>query len=89
MMDNKIIIRNDNNEEKEFDVLFTFVSKETNKKYITYTDYSKDYKGKMNCWSSYYEGNKLLPVTTEKELKTIDIMLKTISASTKEKYSHN
>jgi len=88
-MDNKIIIRNDNNEEKEFDVLFTFVSKETNKKYITYTDYSKDYKGKMNCWSSYYEGNKLLPVTTEKELKTIDIMLKTISASTKEKYSHN
>ncbi len=87
--DNKIIIRNDNNEEKEFDIVFTFVSKETNKKYVTYTDYSKNNKGDINCWSSYYEGNKLLPVTTENELKAIDTILKSIAASTQEKYTQN
>lgn len=88
-MNEKIIIKNDNNEEKEFDILFTFESKETKKKYVTYTDYSKNYKGKINCWSSVYEGDKLLPVDTEAELKVIDEMLRTIGNSTKEKYSLN
>lgn len=88
-MEEKIIIKNENNEEKEFDIIFTFESKETHKKYVTYTDFSKDYKGKINCWSSYYEGEELKPVTTEKELQVIDEMLKTISNSTKEKYSIN
>lgn len=88
-MNEKLIIKNDNNEEKEFDILFTFESENTNKKYVTYTDYSKDYKGKINCWSSYYEGDKLLPVTTEPELKIIDEMLNTISNSSKLKYGNN
>ncbi|MDE5888993.1 MAG: DUF1292 domain-containing protein, partial [Bacilli bacterium] len=80
-MEEKIVIKNDNNEEKEFDILFTFESKETKKKYVTYTDYSKDYKGKIKCWSSYYEGNELKPVETETELKIIDKMLRTLSKS--------
>ncbi len=84
-----LTIRNDNNEEKEFDILFTFESEETNKKYVTYTDYSKNYKGKINCWSSVYEGDQLLPVETENELKIIDEVLKTLSNSTKEKYQNN
>lgn len=88
-MQEKIIIKNDMNEEKEFDVIFTFISRETNKKYVTYTDFSKDYKGKINCWSSYYEGEELKPVTTENELKVIDDMLKTIGNVTKEKYGIN
>ncbi len=88
-MEEKIIIKNENNEQKEFDVIFTFESKETQKKYVTYTDYSKDYKGKINCWSSYYDGEELKPVETEKELQLIDEMLKTIGNSVKEKYSIN
>lgn len=88
-MEEKIIIKNDNNEEKEFDIIFTFESEETNKKYVTYTDYSKDYKGKIKCWSSYYEGDKLLPVETDTELKIIDTMLRTLSVSTEVKYSIN
>lgn len=88
-MEEKIIIKNENNEEKEFDILFTFESENTNKKYVTYTDYSKDYKGNIRCLSSMYEGDKLLPVTTEEELKIIDNMLRTLSVSTELKYSNN
>lgn len=87
-MEEKLIIKNDNNEEKEFDILFTFESEDTKKKYVTYTDYSKDYKGKIKCWSSYYEGNELKPVETENELKIIDSMLRTLSKSTELKYSN-
>lgn len=87
-MNEKIILKN-NNEEKEFDILFTFESTETNKKYVTYTDYSKNQNGEINCWSSYYDEDRLRPVETEKELSIIDEMLNTISASTKEKYSSN
>lgn len=87
-MEEKLIIKNDNNEEKEFDILFTFESEDTKKKYVTYTDYSKDYKGKIKCWSSYYEGKELKPVETEKELKIIDSMLRTLSKSTELKYSN-
>ena len=82
-MEEKILIKNDLGEEKEFDVLFTFNSKETGKKYVTYTDYKKDEKGNLKCYSGYYEGEKLLPVTTEIELKVIDEMLKTITESIK------
>jgi len=86
-MNKEIIIKNDNNEEKKFDILFTFESEETNKKYVTYTDYSKDYKGKIRCWSSYFEGEELHHVKTENELRIIDEMLRTLSRSTELKYS--
>lgn len=80
-MNETILIKNDSGEEKEFDILFTFESTDTNKKYVTYTDYSKDEKGNLKCYSGYYEGEKLLPVTTEKELKVIDETLKTLQTS--------
>ena len=41
-MEEKILIKNDQGEEKEFDILFTFESNETGKKYVTYTDYTKE-----------------------------------------------
>ena len=88
-MEEKIIIKNDLGEEKEFDVLFTFNSKETGKKYITYTDYTKDYKGNINCYSGYYEGEQLLPVETEKEINFIKETLKTLTETIKYKYSEN
>lgn len=87
-MNEKIILKSDNGK-KEFDILFTFESEETNKKYVTYTDYSKNSSSEINCWSSYYDGNDLRPVETEKELEIIDEMLNTIGASTKEKYSND
>lgn len=88
-MEEKILIKNDLGEEKEFDVLFTFNSKETGKKYVTYTDYTKDYKGNLNCYSGYYEGNKLLPVESEKELTFIKETLKTLTETINYKYNQN
>ncbi len=86
-MNKKIIIKNDKGEEKEFDILFTFTSKETGKEYVTYTDYTKDYKGNLNCYSGYYEGEKLLPVETEDEKKFIDETLQTLTETIKYKYN--
>ena len=86
-MEEKILIKNDLGEEKEFDVLFTFNSKETGKKYVTYTDYTKDYKGNLNCYSGYYEGDKLLPVESEKELTFIKETLKTLTETINYKYN--
>ncbi len=88
-MQETITIKNDLGEEKTFDIIFTFESNDTGKKYITYTDYTKDYKGNINCYSVMKDGDKLLPVETEKELIFINETLKTLSTEVKEKYSHN
>ena len=88
-MEEKILIKNDMGEEKEFDVLFTFNSKETGKKYVTYTDYTKDYKGNLNCYSGYYENDQLLPVESEKELDFIKETLKTLTETLKIKYAED
>ncbi len=88
-MQETITIKNDLGEEKTFDVLFTFESNDTGKKYITYTDYTKDYKGNINCYSVMQDGDKLLPVETEKELIFINDTLKTLTTELSEKYSHN
>lgn len=88
-MKDKITLKNELGEEKKFDILFTFDSKETNKTYIVYTDYSKDYKGNLNCYSGYYENEEFLPVTSEKELNFINETLNTLTSSILEKYSEN
>jgi uncharacterized protein YrzB (UPF0473 family) len=54
-----IKIKNNNGESKEFDVLFTFESENTKKKYVTYTDYEKDEEGNLKCYSGYFKGEKL------------------------------
>ena len=86
-MENYITIKNDKNEEKEFEILFSFESDNTNKKYITYTDYSKDDNGNIICYSSILEDDgKLSKIDTEPELKIIDEMLNTLVETTKLKY---
>ena len=84
-MQEKILIKNDQGQEKEFDILFTFTSNDTGKDYITYTDYEKDEQGNIKCYSVYKDNDKLLPVTTEKELKFIDETLKTLQTYILEK----
>ena len=88
-MKETIKIKNNNGESKEFDVLFTFESTNTKKKYVTYTDYEKDESGNNKCYSGYFKGEKLLPVTTEAELTIIEETLKTITASIQDKYVIN
>lgn len=54
----KIIVKNENNEEIECDVLFTFDSKDTNKSYIVYTDNTKDDMGNIKVYANTYDSNK-------------------------------
>lgn len=86
-MDEILTIKNDLGEEKEFDILFTFESEKNNKKYVTYTDYSKDENNNIICYSGYYEEENLLPVTDEDDLKFIDNLLNTLTEETRIKYT--
>ena len=88
-MKDTITIKNDLGEEKTFDIVFSFISKDTNKEFITYTDYTKDYKGNIKCYSVMKDGERLLPVETEKELLFINETLKTITSDLQEKYVTN
>ena len=86
-MENYLTIKTAQGEEKEFEILFSFESDNTNKKYITYTDYSKDDNGNIICYSSILEEDgKLSKIDTEPELKIIDEMLNTLVETTKLKY---
>ncbi len=88
-MSEKLTISNTSGKSKELDILFTFESRSTKKKYVTYTDYSKDSDGSINCWSSILENGKLISIETEEELQWINKILETIMVSTKLKYRIN
>ena len=71
---------------KEYNVLFSFESKNTNKKYIVYTDYKKE-NNSITCYGSIYEDGKILPIDTDAENEAIEEMLKTMESISKEKYA--
>ena len=79
---NTFYIINDNGEPIRCDILFTFESEETGKNYIVYTDNSYDEEGNIQVFASVYnpelEDQKLQPVETEKEWRTIDKILNTL-----------
>ncbi len=88
-MENYLTIKTAQGEEKEFEILFSFESENTNKKYVTYTDYSKDEEGNIICYSSILEDDgKLSKIDTEAELKIIDDMLNTLVETTKLTYAN-
>ena len=68
--------------EKEYDVLFTFDSEETNKSYIAYTDNTKDADGKLAVYASTYDKNgettELKAIETEKEWKIVETVLQSL-----------
>lgn len=81
-MEDKLTIRSSNGEEKVYDILFTFESEDTQKVYVTYTNYQKDDGGNLKVYSSCYDilddTRKLQDVTTKKEMDLIEEMLKNI-----------
>ena len=50
MKDNKFTMIDESGQEREYDVLFTFESEETNKNYIVYTDNTKDETGNVEVY---------------------------------------
>ncbi len=86
-MKDYLTIKNDAGESKEFEILFSFESDETNKKYVTYTDYTRDDDGNIICYSSILEDDgKLSKITTEREKAMVDELLNTLVESTKMSY---
>ena len=80
---------NEQGQEIECDILFTFDSEETKKSYIVYTDNSKDAGGNVQVFASIYDPNqessKLDPITTEQEWKIIETILNTLQEEIKKK----
>lgn len=80
---------NEQGQEIECDILFTFDSEETKKSYIVYTDNSKDESGNIQVFASIYdptqENSKLEPITSEQEWKVIETILNTLQEEIKKK----
>ena len=82
-------VLDENGKEVECEVLFTFESDETKKKYIVYTDDSTDDAGNVKVYASTYieNGDKynLSPIETDKEWKVIETILNELQANLKPK----
>lgn len=80
-------IKNEDGQEVEYEVLFTFDSEETQKSYMAYTDNTKDEKGNIKVFASAYkpgaETTELLPIETEKEWKIIETILDELQSEVK------
>ena len=77
----------DNGNNIECEILFTFESDETGKNYIVYTDNTTDEHGNTKVYASIYtpgeESTTLLPIETEKEWKIIETILEEVQAEAK------
>ena len=93
LQDYKFKVINDQGEEIDCDVLFTFDSEETKKSYIVYTDNTKDEQGNIQVYASIYNPNepdtKLEQITTDKEWKVIETILGTLQEEIKKKMDEN
>ena len=80
-------VTNEEGQEVEYEVLFTFDSDETKKSYMVYTDDSKDEDGNTRVFASAYvqgeQTTELLPIETDKEWKIIETILKELQEEAK------
>lgn len=88
-MEEKMTFKALNNEgqEIECEVLFTFESEETNKNYMVYTDNTTDEEGNVKVYASIYNPEKpeseLIPIESESEWKIIETILEEIQSEVK------
>jgi uncharacterized protein YrzB (UPF0473 family) len=70
--------------ELDCEVLFTFESDETNKKYMVYTDNTLDEQNNTKVYAAIYnpegEGVNLSPIESEKEWKIVETILEEVQA---------
>jgi len=86
-------IVNDQGQEVECEILFTFDSDETKKSYIVYTDNTLDDAGSTKVYASIYDPtgrtSELLPIENEKEWLVIENILKTVQEKIDEAAANN
>ncbi|MCD8027625.1 MAG: DUF1292 domain-containing protein [Erysipelotrichaceae bacterium] len=77
-MDNdKIVIIDDNGNEKEYTIFFTFESEETDKNYVLYYDENEDEPEVMT--SAFDEDGHLYPIESETEWDMIEAVFEAVS----------
>lgn len=81
-------IFNDEGQEVECEVLFTFESDETKKNYMVYTDNTLDEEGNTKVYAAIYnpelDKQKLIPIETDKEWKIIETILEQLQQTVQE-----
>ena len=80
-----ITIRNERNEEGEYQILFTLESPDTNRNYIVYTDNKKNKEERLNVYANIYdkkgENKTLMPIETEEEWNLLETSLSKLEES--------
>ncbi len=90
MKDEKMTFKifNDEGQEVECEVLFTFESDETKKNYMVYTDNTLDEEGNTKVYAAIYnpelDKQKLIPIETDKEWKIIETILEQLQQTVQE-----
>ena len=81
-------IVNDEGNEVQCEILFSFTSDKTGKDYIIYTDYSTDENGNYKVLASVYKPNspdtRLYPIETDEEWELIETILNRLQDSIEE-----
>ena len=72
LKENKLLVTDDAGQMTTYDVLCTFEDAETGKKYIVYTDNTRDESGKVQVYANAYENNETTGKMVLKDIETDD-----------------
>ncbi len=81
MKDESLInIESESGSRKQFEVMYTFKNKETEKTYIVYTDHTRDRDGLERVYANILDDDNksLYPVETDEEWQLIEEILSSI-----------
>ena len=80
-------VKDENGATVECEILFTFVSPDTGRNYIVYTDNKVNKAGELNVYANIFDpsgsSKDLLPIETEEEWNTIESILSKLESSDK------
>lgn len=81
--DNTFTVINDNGEEVQCEILFTYNDERTGKDYIAYTDNTIDEEGNTKVYASIFnpeeENPTLLPIESDEEWELIEAILASLT----------
>lgn len=85
--DNSIVIEKDG-QKVNCDIYYSFISDDTKKGYVAFSDHSKDEEGNENIYMGSFDPevgyDTLSPVTDEKEIEMFNSVLESIKSSVME-----
>lgn len=85
-----IKITNTNGEEKEYVILFDYITTPNRDQYIVYTDFTKDENNIINCYSNILgRDGKLSKIEDEEQIKFIESTLRALADMSNLKYKIN